>query len=160
MAVLIALSKAQEMAKTGLYVGKGIFFLIVFICSIVVLAGASNSKSTGKGKGVLGLSVILFLATLVLPFLARLHMDTNSKVVSVMIGYWVLALIITILAYQNSAELKAQNSDELKKSDDAKRAATGIVVMIGLYLLIGAVLFHTGDMVSRGWVKDNYFLAP
>ena len=73
--------------------------------------------------------------------------------------YWILALIITILAYKNSNEIKNKPT-EITPANNTKRSITGVVVLIGLYLLIVLILFNTGDYTSRKWVKDNFFLTP
>lgn len=141
---------------------KSLFLLIVLILSIVLLAGASKSSSkyqTGKGKITLSLSVLVFVMTLLLPFLRRLQINTNPKVASYYIVYFILALTATILAYRDSKALKNTNKDT-KNINNAKRAATGITVIVGIYLILTLWMFFGFDKGVNYWSRKSWFLKP
>jgi hypothetical protein len=139
---------------------KLIFLLIVLILSIVFLAESSKVvKNTKQGKITLTISIVLFLMTLAMPFLRRLRLDTNFKVVSYFMVYLTLALVATILSFKTSKELKKSNKD-VKAANNTKRAVTGITVMAGLFLIIGAMLFKMFDKGVNYWAMTTYFVKP
>jgi Ca2+/Na+ antiporter len=132
---------------------KSIFFVILLILSIVGLATSSGAASTSKGKGVVALSVFIFIMTLGLFFKSKLK--TNTNIIAYLVAYFTLALIATIIQYKNVKDLK----DEKKKQNKAKHSArsnTGIVVIIGLYLLGGLILVNIAQYKTI--VKEAYFL--
>ena len=135
--------------------GKLIFFIIILILSIVSLAGSSKSNSTGKRKGVLALSVILFIMTIGLLFRSKLGSNTN--VVIYLIVYLVLALISTIIERKNISSL--EDEEEKKQAKNSARSTTGIVVLVGIYLFYGFLSFYVlGDVATRALHKEKYFL--
>lgn len=154
--LFMAYQKMFKLANKGAAVIKSLLFIILLILSIVSLAGAANSKSTSKGKGVLALAVFVFLITVCLPALEYVGIDTNQKVVITLVLYLTLALTMTILSYQNSDSLK--DTKEKKQSDNTKRAATGIVVLVSIYLIGGIYCFYMGDAGVKNWAKQGYFV--
>jgi hypothetical protein len=148
---------AGDTANTTL---KTIFYFILIILSIVLLAGASKAQSTPKGKLVLALSVFIFLMTLALPFIARVNINTNQKVLLFYGVYFLLALMATIIGYKNSAELKSKKKD-VKGADNAKRSATGIVVILGIFLfIVTPALFFMFDSGVNYWARNTLLLKP
>ena len=149
------IGKAWYMADTVIMVVKIILFIIVLILSIISLAGASKSKSTGKGKGVLALSVFIFLMTLGLLVIGRIG-GTNTTVILYLIVYFILALLSTIFQYQNIDVL--EDDEEKKQAKNSARSTTGIVVLIGIFMIGGFWVFKMSDAGAKMWGQENYFL--
>ncbi len=132
---------------------KSIFFLILVILAIVGLASSSGAASTSKGKGVVALSVFIFIMTFGLFFKSKLK--TNTNIIAYLIAYFTLALLATIIQYKNVDDLKNEKEKQ-KKAKSAARSFTGIVVIIGIYLLGGLILFNIAQYKTI--VKEAYFL--
>jgi Ca2+/Na+ antiporter len=132
---------------------KSIFFLILVILAIVGLASSSGAASTSKGKAVLSLSVFIFIMTLGLFFKSKLQ--TNNKIIAFLVVYFVLALLATIIQYKNVDDLN-DDKEKQNKAKSAARSFTGIVVIIGLYLLGGLILFNIAQYKTIA--KEAYFL--
>ena len=146
--------KYSDMADKGAIAVKVILFVIALILSIVSLAGASKSKSTGKGKGVLALSVFIFLMTLGLLVIGRI--GTNTKVILYLIVYFILALMATIFEYQNIPSL--EDEEEKKQAKNSARSTTGIVVLVGIFMLGSIYAFKMADAGVNMWAQEKYFL--
>lgn len=151
---------AGDKANTAL---KSIFYFILVILSIVLLSGASKAQTTPKGKVVLTFSVFIFLITLALPFISRAGINTNQKVLMFYGAYFLLAIITTIIAHKNSAELQKAKAkgNVLKGATDAKRSATGIVVILGLFLfIVTPMLFFMFDAGVNYWARNTLLVKP
>ena len=153
-AFIPGLGAAYAAAETGNKIVKIILFIILLILSIVSLAGASKSKSTGKGKGVLALSVFIFLMTLGLLVIGRI--GTNTKVILYLIVYFILALMATIFQYQNISSL--EDEEEKKQAKNSARSTTGIVVLVGIFMLGSIYAFKMADAGVNMWAQEKYFL--
>ena len=147
-------SAAYAITETVIKAAKIILFLIVLILSIVSLAGASKSKSTGKGKGVLALSVFIFLMTLGIFIISK--SGSNTKAVLYFIIYFILALMATIIQYQNIDTLG--DDEEKKQAKNSARSTTGIVVLVGIYLLGAVWAFKFAHDGIRSSAPEIYFL--
>ncbi len=134
------LGQAIALADTGNKIIKTILFIILLILSIVSMSGASG--------GVLALTLIVFIMTLLLPFKNKIGLNTNIKVISFLALYFILALTITILASRKKETNKPKT----------KRSSTGIVVILSIYFLGSIYAFFMGDAAVRSWSRDNYFL--
>jgi energy-coupling factor transporter transmembrane protein EcfT len=134
------LGQAIALADTGNKIIKIIFFIILLILSIVSMSGASG--------GVLALTIIVFIMTIILPFKNKIGLNTNIKVISFLSLYFILALTITILASRKKDDNKPKT----------KRSSTGIVVIISIYFLGSIYAFFMADAGVKSWSRDNYFL--
>jgi energy-coupling factor transporter transmembrane protein EcfT len=142
------LGAAYAVADTGNMVLKGILFLILLILSIVSL--------TGKGAGIIVLCVIIFIMTLILPFRVKLGINTNIKVMGYLGLYFLFALLATILSYN---KVKSTTDEgELKKIKNSARSTTGIVVLVGIYMLGAIYAFKMADAGVKLWAAESYFL--
>jgi energy-coupling factor transporter transmembrane protein EcfT len=133
---------------TANMVVKGILFLILLILSSVALSA--------KGAGIIVLCVLIFIMTLALPFRAKLGLNTNMKVIGYLALYFFFALLATILSYKKVKS--TTDKDELKKIKNSARSTTGIVVLIGIYMIGSIWVFKMADAGVKAWARENYFL--
>ncbi len=140
------LGSAYAIADSGKIVLQSILFVILLILSIVSLAG----------KGIIVLSIIIFLMTLALPFRLKLGINTNVKVIGYLGLYFFFALLATILSYNKVKS--TTDEDEIKKIKNSARSTTGIVVIIGLYMIGAFWAFFMADKGVKVWASESYFL--
>ncbi len=142
------LGAAYGLADKGNMVVKGILFLILLILSAVALSA--------KGAGIIVLCVIIFIMTLALPFRVKLGINTNMKVMGYLGVYFFFALLATILSYKKVKS--TTDKDELKKIKNSARSTTGIVVLVGIYMLGAIYAFKMADAGVKLWAGESYFL--
>jgi len=120
---------------------KALMYLTILILSIVTLAGAAQSQSTGVGKFNTLLSVAVFLAILAIPIMkllplealfSKLNIPEDKHYLSFFGFVLALSVLIIIFAGQN----KVTSDKETTQNTNAKRAATGIAVLTTLMLVI------------------------
>ena len=115
-------------------------WIVLLILSIVTLAGASQSKSTGVGKFNTYLSVFVFLVILTMPVIKKLPFDAFFNMLNVpeashMNAYFGIILIISSLIVIFAGQNKVTEEKEKTQNTNAKRAATGIAVMMIIFLI-------------------------
>jgi hypothetical protein len=137
-----------SIADTGNTIIKGILFLILLILSAVSLSA--------KGSGIIILCVFIFIMTLALPFRVKLGINTNMKVIGYLSLYFFFALLATILSYN---KVKSTTDEEdLKKIKNSARSTTGIVVLVGIYMIGAIWAFKMADAGVKAWATESYFL--
>ena len=112
---------------------QAVVFLILFILSIVLLAGSSKSKQ----GGLITITVFIFLMTLALP-VVKFLLPRNLLFIF-MVVYILFSMIAMIIASSNEKKLE---DDKKKGIVNAKRSATGIFVF-SLLVVIPLVLIFT-----------------
>lgn len=147
-AFIPGLGSAYGLADKGNMVLKGILFLILLILSAVALSA--------KGAGIIVLCVFIFIMTLALPFRVKLGINTNMKVMAYLGVYFFFALLATILSYNKVKS--TTDKDDLKKIKNSARSTTGIVVLVGIYMLGAIYAFKMADAGVKLWASESYFL--
>jgi hypothetical protein len=127
------LAPYMPMFKMAGLAGQAIIFLILFILSIVLLAGSSKSKQ----GGLITITVFIFLMTLVLP-VVKFLLPRNLLFIF-MVVYILFSMIAMIIASSNEKKLE---DDKKKGVVNAKRSSTGIFVF-SLLVVIPLVLIFT-----------------
>jgi len=120
---------------------KGLMYLVILILSIVTLAGAAQSQSTGMGKFNTLLSVIMFLTVLAIPLMKVLPVDKIFDALKIpedkhYLSFFAFVLGLSVLIYLVSANNAVTDSKEKTQTTNAKRAATGIAVLTIIILAI------------------------
>ena len=103
---------------------------------------------------MLALSVFIFLMTLGLLVIGK--SGSNTKVILYLIVYFILALMTTIFEYQNINTL--EDEEEKKQAKNSARSTTGIVVLVGIFMLGSIYAFKMADGGTNLWARENYFL--
>lgn len=136
---------------------KGILYIVMLILAIVVLAGAAQSKSSGLGKFNLFLSLLLFGATMVYPYINwvqplfdKLGIGEDKRYFSLFIFYAVISFLIIQIADKNS-EIVSGSEDT--QNTNAKRAATGLLALSILILIAHKFMgmdlaFNVSEIIS------------
>jgi uncharacterized metal-binding protein len=94
--------------------------------------------------------------TLALPFRLKIGINTNIKVMGYLALYFFFALLATILSYKKVKT--TTNNDDLKKIKNSARSTTGIVVLVGIYMIGAIYAFKMADAGVRTWAAESYFL--
>ena len=127
------LAPYMPLIKMAGLASQAVIFLILFILSIVTLAGSSKSKN----GGLIAFSVFVFLMTLALPVIKFLL--PRNLLFIFMIVYILFSMITMIIASSNEKKLEG---DKKKGAVNAKRSATGIFVL-SLLVVIPIVFIFT-----------------
>jgi hypothetical protein len=115
-------------------------WIVLLILSIVTLAGANQSKSTGVGKFNTYLSLFVFIIILTMPMIKKLPFDAFFNMLNVpeahhMNAYFGIILFISALIVIFAGKNKVTEKKEKTQNTNAKRAATGISVMMIIFLI-------------------------